>query len=253
MSSGPNNSSCRVPVYAGPCHLRTLNQVDGVYLRYISSLTCNYPIRRGGHRAAGSQRGPCAGTANRGSGYLPSSLVTARPMSIRWISGVPSKMVKIVDYGAVSVGQRPVDPRGISTDPARVVRGESRFPSGPCTHSTVGTSKVYSSADLALSHRPGHPAGRPATGGRGRIRAGRTGNAGNPGLAAVTPIWRRHGPDGPAKSRQCRQARAAALTTSGSGHADTTEGARGLHRNLPRLVLDLSARPRRHRAREPGA
>jgi len=63
MSSGPNNSSCRVPVYAGPCHLRTLNQVDGVYLRYISSLTCNYPIRRGGHLAAGSQRGPCVGTA----------------------------------------------------------------------------------------------------------------------------------------------------------------------------------------------
>jgi hypothetical protein len=31
------------------------------------------------------------------SGYRTSSPVTARPMSIRWISLVPSKMVKIVD------------------------------------------------------------------------------------------------------------------------------------------------------------
>jgi hypothetical protein len=32
--------------------------------------------------------------------------VTVRPISIRWISDVPSKMVKIVDYRAVSTGQR---------------------------------------------------------------------------------------------------------------------------------------------------
>jgi hypothetical protein len=31
-------------------------------------------------------------------------------MIIRWISLVPSKIVKILDYGAVSAGQRPVDP-----------------------------------------------------------------------------------------------------------------------------------------------
>jgi hypothetical protein len=37
---------------------------------------------------------------------------------------VPSKMVKILEYVAVSTGQRPDDPRGISTDPARPVRGE---------------------------------------------------------------------------------------------------------------------------------
>jgi hypothetical protein len=30
-------------------------------------------------------------------------------------------------------------------------------------------------------------------------------------------------------------------------------GSQSLHRNLPRLVLSTSARPRRHRAREPGA
>jgi hypothetical protein len=39
-------------------------------------------------------------------------------MSIRCISEVPSKIVKIVDERAVSAGQRTVDPRGISTDPA---------------------------------------------------------------------------------------------------------------------------------------
>ena len=34
-----------------------------------------------------------------GQRYLTSSPVTARPISIRWISDVPSKIVKIVDYG----------------------------------------------------------------------------------------------------------------------------------------------------------
>jgi hypothetical protein len=39
-------------------------------------------------------------------GYLTSSPVIVRPISIRWISLVPSKMVKILDYRAVSAGQR---------------------------------------------------------------------------------------------------------------------------------------------------
>jgi hypothetical protein len=34
--------------------------------------------------------------------------VIERPMIIRWISLVPSKIVKIVDQGTVSAGQRPV-------------------------------------------------------------------------------------------------------------------------------------------------
>jgi hypothetical protein len=38
-------------------------------------------------------------------------------MSIRCISLVPAKIVKIVDERAVSTGQQAVDPRGISTDP----------------------------------------------------------------------------------------------------------------------------------------
>ena len=42
--------------------------------------------------------------------YLTSSPVTARPMIIRWISLVPSKMVKILAVGAVSAGQRPAGP-----------------------------------------------------------------------------------------------------------------------------------------------
>ncbi len=58
-------------------------------------------------------------------------------MSIRWISEVPSKIVKILDYVAVSAGQRPADPRGISADSARPVRDECRFPSGPCPFSSV--------------------------------------------------------------------------------------------------------------------
>jgi hypothetical protein len=43
----------------------------------------------------------------RSLAYRTSSPVTVRPISIRWISLVPSKIVKIVDYGAVSAGQWP--------------------------------------------------------------------------------------------------------------------------------------------------
>jgi hypothetical protein len=38
-----------------------------------------------------------ANTYNHRSGYLTSSPVTNRPMIIRWISDMPSKMVKIVE------------------------------------------------------------------------------------------------------------------------------------------------------------
>jgi hypothetical protein len=50
--------------------------------------------------------------------------VTARPISIRWISLVPSKIVKILDYTAVSTGQTPAGGDGISTDSAPAVREE---------------------------------------------------------------------------------------------------------------------------------
>jgi hypothetical protein len=41
------------------------------------------------------------------SGSADGEAVTARPMIMRWISEVPSKMVKIVDLMAVFAGQRP--------------------------------------------------------------------------------------------------------------------------------------------------
>jgi len=52
--------------------------------------------------------------------YRTGSPVTARPMIIRWISLVPSKIVKIVDWTAVSAGSRLVWSLGISTDSAHV-------------------------------------------------------------------------------------------------------------------------------------
>jgi hypothetical protein len=48
-------------------------------------------------------------------------------MIMRWISDVPSKIVKILAMGAVYAGQRPAAPLGISTDSARPVRDEFRF------------------------------------------------------------------------------------------------------------------------------
>ena len=48
-------------------------------------------------------------------------------MSIRWISLVPSKIVKILAIGAVYAGQRPAAPRGISTDSARLSETNSGF------------------------------------------------------------------------------------------------------------------------------
>jgi hypothetical protein len=77
-------------------------------------------------RQATGRPGPKSGS--RRSGYRTSSPVTARPMIIRWISLVPSKIVKIVELGAVFAGQRPEYPRGISTDSARPTRNERRRP-----------------------------------------------------------------------------------------------------------------------------
>ena len=43
----------------------------------------------------------------RRSNYRTSRPVIVRPISIRWMSDVPSKIVKILAIGAVSAGQRP--------------------------------------------------------------------------------------------------------------------------------------------------
>ena len=45
--------------------------------------------------SAGSSRPPCCRHSLAGQGYRTASPVTARPMIMRWISEVPSKMVKI--------------------------------------------------------------------------------------------------------------------------------------------------------------
>jgi hypothetical protein len=51
--------------------------------------------------------------------YRTSSPVTAVPMIRRWISDVPSKIVKLVEVRAVSAGRRPVERRYVSTNSAR--------------------------------------------------------------------------------------------------------------------------------------
>jgi hypothetical protein len=75
-----------------------------------------------------------------------------RPISIRWISDVPSKMVKILAVRAVSSDQRPAGPRGIGTDSARPIRDECRFPSGPRPVSSVAL--MHAKTHREPSHCP---------------------------------------------------------------------------------------------------
>lgn len=80
--------------------------------------------------------------------------------------------VKIVDYTAVSAVQRPTDPRGISTDPARTVRGEWLFPTVPRPFSSVfrthaekapRTQRLLSGHSNHRFHRPSAAPGAPVT------------------------------------------------------------------------------------------
>lgn len=165
--------------------------------------------------------------------YRTSSPATARPTSIRWISLVPSKMVKILAMGVVYAGQRPAVPRDISTDSARPVRDPFRVWAGlvrdwragrrcapvggrgrPGSWRTpprravrwpdaAGTSQVYSPTDLHLYR---FQDARPC----GRWRADRPHVGRIPGTQPITPgrtPSRRHGGvtgrTGP--SRQCRR------------------------------------------------
>jgi hypothetical protein len=66
-----------------------------------------------------------------GQRYRTSNPVTDRPMIIRCISDVPSKIVKILAIRAVFAGQIGFGGRGISTDSARPVRDEFRLRAGP--------------------------------------------------------------------------------------------------------------------------
>jgi hypothetical protein len=58
--------------------------------------------------------------------------VIVRPISIRWISDVPSKMVKILAIRAVYAGQRPTDPlvsARIQHAPSEMISGFGSAPS----------------------------------------------------------------------------------------------------------------------------
>ena len=146
----------------------------------------------------------------RRSGYLTCRPVTARPMIIRWISDVPSKMVKILAIGAVYAGQRPAGPlvsawiqhalsetnSGFGPAPYAIgVRGAEALQSTDDGGQEVGgrtrrravrrleaqVHPRYIRADLHL-YRFRLPA-RAGGGARtGRTRAGRPGMAERPGL-----------------------------------------------------------------------
>jgi hypothetical protein len=120
--------------------------------------------------------------------YRMSNPVTVLPISIRWISLVPSKIVKIVDYGAVSAGQRAVDPVVSARIQHGLPEGNDGFrPARARTPSQVHRRYIF---DLTCHY----PVGR-GTRPRCQRRAdgphpGRTtGNAGSPGWA----LSRRHG------------------------------------------------------------
>src|ERR1700722_3880277 len=85
------------------------------------------------------------------SDYRMSGPVIVRPISIRGISLVPSKMVKILAIGAVYPGQRPAAPRGISTDSARPVRDEFRFLGRPRARLACGAQTRFSRRTRAAS------------------------------------------------------------------------------------------------------
>jgi hypothetical protein len=55
-----------------------------------------------------------------GGYYRTSSPVTALPMIMRWISDVPSKIVKLVEVLAVSAGRWAGWPADVSTNSARI-------------------------------------------------------------------------------------------------------------------------------------
>ena len=133
-------------------------------------------------------------------------------MIIRWISLVPSKLVKIVDERSVSAGQRRVWGCGISTDPAPDFGGRRRFPAAPHMLPSTGGSprkapqtpgiscrqsiaRRYIGGTFSLTCQGTPPVRQWRTGG---LHTGPTPrNAHGTLLAAVVPTRRRHGPDRP--------------------------------------------------------
>ena len=153
-----------------------------VYEGYISALASQCAALPG---SSGTRHGPAwtaAGTPGAPYGGKQGCAPTAASprAAVRKIGLVPSKIVKILDYGTISAGQRPVRGRDISTDPARAVRGWRRFGRGPRRHRSPTLPQVhlryicaltcqYSSCrrDVALRQ---HDLGRAAT--MGHTRAG---------------------------------------------------------------------------------
>jgi hypothetical protein len=71
--------------------------------------------------------------------YRTSSPVTALPMIMRWISDVPSKIVKFVEIRAVSAGRRPARQLLVSTNSAANARGQA--PRGPAAATPVAEDR----------------------------------------------------------------------------------------------------------------
>jgi hypothetical protein len=85
-----------------------------------------------------------ANTYNHSSGNLTSSPVTDQPMIIRWISDVPSKIVKIVDYGAVYAGQSPITPMVSARIQHGLFEGNDGFCPAPCAIAARGADGLQS-------------------------------------------------------------------------------------------------------------
>ena len=129
-------------------------------------------------------------------------------MIIRWISLVPSKIVKIVDERSVSAGQRRVWGCGIGTGfrraaavscrPAYVAEhgGSSRkAPQTPGISCRQSIARRYIGGTFSLTCQGTPPVRQWRTGGLHTGPAPR--NAHGTLLAAVVPTRRRHGPDRP--------------------------------------------------------
>jgi hypothetical protein len=91
-----------------------------------------------------------------GGYYRTSSPVTALPMIMRWISDVPSKIVKLVEVRAVSAGRCPADHRCVSTNSAR--RRPRRdldafFATDEVLHEQIFTLSGFPGAGRPCSHR----------------------------------------------------------------------------------------------------
>jgi len=88
--------------------------------------------------------------------YRTSSPVTALPMIMRWISDVPSKIVKLVEVRAVSAGRWPDSEEHVSTNSAPVHALIWRLNGSVAG---AGPVEVGQHVDCTLGQGPSEPAG----------------------------------------------------------------------------------------------